>query len=151
MKVVRSASDIWQELDGQADIAHTLGLQFVSEDDATVTFAMNWTPDISQPGGVFAAASLYGLADIASTVAAMRIRPSGFMLAVDSSVHLLTNARGTVHARTRVLRAGRRSCVVTADLVGEGERQLAVVTTTFLPEQPQSDDTGPCGPTRRAD
>lgn len=89
---MRTAQEIWDSLAGRPDLAHTLGIRLVGEDQDGVIFALPWSPAVSQPSGVFAAGGLFALADIASTVAAMRARPQGFMLAIDSAVHLLSNS-----------------------------------------------------------
>jgi uncharacterized protein (TIGR00369 family) len=130
-----SAEAIWNQIAGSPDMAHTLGVRFHSEDAGGVSFALDWSPHVSQPGGFFSAAALFGLADFASTIAAMRVRKGGFMLAIDASIHLLSNARdGRVIARAHVVRSGRRTSVVTADIDHESRGLLAQTTITFMPE-----------------
>lgn len=53
-------------------------------------FQLELRPAISQPAGMFSAASLFGLADIAGTFLAMEhLAQELFPLAVQSNVHLL--------------------------------------------------------------
>ncbi|MGI5219119.1 PaaI family thioesterase [Nocardia carnea] len=119
-------------LGGRPDMAVTLGLAPVRGDDHEVVLSMEWRPELAQPTGVFSAASLFGLADIAGTFLAMRYVREGFPLAITSSVHLLGNTRsGTALATARLIKAGR-TVIRTDTMVTAGDVDLASVQTTYL-------------------
>ncbi|WP_285251276.1 PaaI family thioesterase [Pseudarthrobacter sp. fls2-241-R2A-168] len=120
---------------GREDIAVTLGITAVSGDSKSVVLRLALRPAISQPAGMFSAASLFGLADIAGTFLAMeQMLPDQFPLAVQSNVHLLGNVRsGTAEAKARLIKAGKTLIVTdtTVTSLDEG-RLLASVQTTYL-------------------
>jgi uncharacterized protein (TIGR00369 family) len=116
------------------DIAVTLGITPVSGSSEAVVLRLQLRPAISQPGGMFSAASLFGLADIAGTFLAMeQLLPEKFPLAVQSNVHLLGNTRqGTAEATARLLKAGRTLIVTDTTVTSLDGQLLASVQTTYL-------------------
>jgi uncharacterized protein (TIGR00369 family) len=90
--------------------------------------------EISQPAGMFSAASLYGLADISGTFLAMaQAVGAGFPLAVQSSINLVRNtAHGHATAKSTLVSAGRTLIVTDTRVVDDTERLLAAVVTTYV-------------------
>ncbi|MET4538445.1 uncharacterized protein (TIGR00369 family) [Arthrobacter bambusae] len=127
----------WNRLcSGRGDIAGTLGISPISGNKEEVVLRLDLHPGIAQPAGMFSAAALFGLSDIAGTFLAMEhmTLPGSFPLAVQSNLHLLGNVReGTAEARARLIKAGRTLVVTdtTVSTVGDG-RLLASVQTTYL-------------------
>jgi uncharacterized protein (TIGR00369 family) len=119
---------------GREDIAVTLGISPVSGDHESVVLRLELRPAISQPAGMFSAAALFGLADIAGTFLAMEhILPEKFPLAIQSNVHLLGNvSQGIAEARARLVKAGRTLIVTDTTVTSLDGRLLASVQTTYL-------------------
>jgi uncharacterized protein (TIGR00369 family) len=116
------------------DMAVTLGITPVSGNKESVVLRLQLRPAISQPAGMFSAASLFGLADIAGTFLAMEQLPlEKFPLAVQSNVHLLGNIRqGTAEATARLVKAGRTLIVTDTTVTSLDGQLLASVQTTYL-------------------
>jgi uncharacterized protein (TIGR00369 family) len=116
------------------DVTATLGLVPVSGNEHEVTLRMPLRREISQPAGMFSAASLYGLADISGTFLAMaQAVGAGFPLAVQSSINLVRNtAHGHATAKSTLVSAGRTLIVTDTRVVDDTERLLAAVVTTYV-------------------
>jgi uncharacterized protein (TIGR00369 family) len=116
------------------DVTATLGLVPVSGSEREVTLRMPLRQEISQPAGMFSAASLYGLADISGTFLAMaHVGDAGFPLAVQSSINLVRNtAHGNATAKSTLVSAGRTLIVTDTRVVDDNERLLAAVVTTYV-------------------
>jgi uncharacterized protein (TIGR00369 family) len=116
------------------DVTATLGLVPVSGNEQEVTLRMPLRREISQPAGMFSAASLYGLADISGTFLAMaHAGDAGFPLAVQSSINLVRNtAQGHATAKSTLVSAGRTLIVTDTRVVDDTERLLAAVVTTYV-------------------
>ena len=57
-----------------------------------------------------------------------------FMVGIDLHASMLANQQGgTIRARSRPVRVGRRVTVIQSSVYGEGDRLLAEVTTTHVP------------------
>lgn len=135
----RPAEEIWELLTtDRADMANTLGVRFLSEDPHVVRLSMDWSPELAQPAGLFSATALFGLADFASTMVAMRAIADGFPLAVGSDVHVLRNASsGRVIGEATLLRRGRRLLIARCTVTHPERGTLADVTTTFVVDSPE--------------
>ena len=58
----------------------------------------------------------------------------GFMVGIDVHASILSNQKGgTIVAESRVIRVGRRVTVIRTVVAGEGDKPLADVTTTHIP------------------
>jgi uncharacterized protein (TIGR00369 family) len=116
------------------DVTATLGLIPVSGNKHEVVLRMPLRREISQPAGMFSAASLYGLADISGTFLAMaQIDDGGFPLAVQSSINLVKNtAHGNATAKSKLVSAGRTLIVTETDVYDDADRLLAAVVTTYV-------------------
>jgi uncharacterized protein (TIGR00369 family) len=116
------------------DIALTLGLRPVRGDDESVVLRMPHSPSVGQPMGLFSAAALIGLADVASTHLCRRSLPAGaFPYAIQVSANLVANVReGDAIATSRLLKAGRAVCVAQALVHAEDGTLLASVVTTYV-------------------
>jgi len=125
----------YSTLGGQDDIAITLGLQPRFGDPTEVRLVMPLTPAISQPGGLFSAPALFGLADISgSTLAQYHAPADTFPLAVHASVHIVANtAAGSATSVSRLVKAGRRLIVTSTDVFDDTGRLLTKVDATFVP------------------
>lgn len=116
------------------DLAATLGLVPVSGDRRHVTLRMPLRQEISQPGGLFSAPALYGLADICGTWLAMQQVPEGkFPLAIGSSINVVRNTKqGSATATSTVVSSGRTLIVTETKVGDDDDRLLATVVTTYL-------------------
>ena len=124
-------------LRGRADMATTLRLEPISGSRDEVVLQMPWSAEVAQPTGVFAAAALFGLADVAGTFLAMEhVTKGGFPLAVGSNIHLVANTRsGSAIATARLLKAGRTLIRTDTSVVDQSGALLASVQTTYLNPQ----------------
>jgi uncharacterized protein (TIGR00369 family) len=124
-------NDFYSRVD---DVAAALGLEPVSGDDQEVSLRMPWRKEVSQPGGMFSAPSLYGLADICGTFLAMsKVEEGRFPLAVQSSVNLVGNTTGgNATARSTLIKAGRTLIVTDTKVRDDEGRVIATVITTYV-------------------
>lgn len=120
--------------DSESDMAITLGLEPIDGGPESVELRMKWTPQISQPGGLFSAPALFGLADISGTTLATYHVPEGlFPLAVQLSMSLLTNAKGgSARSRSTLVRAGRSLVVTSTEIFDDNDRRLSKVEATYF-------------------
>jgi uncharacterized protein (TIGR00369 family) len=116
------------------DVTATLGLLPISGNDREVVLRMPLRCEISQPAGMFSAASLYGLADVSGTFLAMaHVGSDGFPLAVQSSINLVKNtAQGDATATSTLVSAGRTLIVTETKIFDNAQRLLAAVVTTYV-------------------
>jgi uncharacterized protein (TIGR00369 family) len=93
---------------------------------------------VSQPTGLFSAASLFGLADVAGTLLAMNhTTGEGFPLAANSNIHLHSNTNaGYAVAIAKLVKVGRTLIVTETTVSSDAGKLLATVTTTYV--QPRS-------------
>lgn len=117
---------------GFEDITYTLRLAPSALTEDSMSFSMPLCDELAQANGMFAAAALFGAADIAGTFLAMQIYAEAgqFPLAVQSNVNFMSNSRsGQAIATARILRGGS-SVVVVEVQVADAEAK-ALVHTTF--------------------
>ncbi|EMQ98689.1 PaaI family thioesterase [Paeniglutamicibacter gangotriensis] len=117
---------------GFEDITFTLRLTPHAVTEDSMSFSMPLCDELSQANGMFAAASLFGAADIAGTFLAMNAYADAgqFPLAVQSNVNFMSNSKsGPAVATARILRGGS-SVVVVEVQVADAEAK-ALVHTTF--------------------
>jgi 1,4-dihydroxy-2-naphthoyl-CoA hydrolase len=118
-----------------------LGMQFDDAADAGAESVAKIViePHHCNPTGNVNGGVIISLADNLSTGAANRayFAKTGerrFMVGVDLHAVMLANQEGgTIHARARVIRVGRRITVVRTEVRGDGDRLLAEITTTHVP------------------
>src|SRR5664279_1038264 len=124
-------NDFYSRVD---DIGVTLGLRPVSGSPTEVRIRMPLTKAISQPGGMFAAPALFGLADITGTFLAMdQVEPGRFPLAVQSSINVVSNTKqGDAIATATLVKTGRTLIVTTTAVHDDQGKLLASVVTTYV-------------------
>lgn len=120
---------------GFDDIAVTLGLEPDAADGESICMRMRLTPTIMQAAGMYAAAAMFGAADITQTflsIAACAERGQ-FPLAVQSNQHYLANSKApSAIATARILRAGGSMVVTEVDVTDDEGRILMQATFTNL-------------------
>ena len=117
---------------GFEDITYTLQLTPHAVTEDTMSFSMPLCDELAQANGMFAAASLFGAADIAGTYLAMNAYADAgqFPLAVQSNINIMSNSRsGPAVATARILRGG--SSVVVAEVQVSDSAGKELVHTTF--------------------
>jgi uncharacterized protein (TIGR00369 family) len=142
------AADFFSEWDRfwaciDADIRITLGIEPVEGDEEHVVMTMPFKPEISQATGLFSAAALIQLADVAATwLCHLRLRalgaPEGTALAVQVSSNLIANTdRGSATAHARLLSAGRTVMVTQTEVRDDDGRMLMVQSVTHVVKAPK--------------
>ncbi|HSF64141.1 MAG TPA: PaaI family thioesterase [Paracoccaceae bacterium] len=116
----------------------TFGAAVVSVADGAVTLTAPLTDAVRQQHGAGHAGLTFALADTAAGYAALTLMPQGReVMTVEAKINLLAPALGdSLIARGRVLRAGRRLVVVTAEVaaVAAGrETVIALLQGTMIP------------------
>lgn len=119
----------------------TLGAEVLSVADGAVTLAAPLTAGVRQQHGAGHAGLTFALADTAAGYAALTLMPEGReVMTVEAKINLLAPALGErLVARGRVLRAGRRLVVVTAEVAAVAcgrETVIAVLQGTMIPVDP---------------
>lgn len=125
----------WNEFYAKVDdVAATLGLRPISGDSKQVRLRMPFHRSISQPAGMFSAASLFGLADISGTFLAMQqVEPGQFPLAVQAGINLVGNTdTGDAISTSTVVKGGRTLIVTNTLIHDERDRLLGTVVGTFV-------------------
>lgn len=117
-----------------SDMALTLGIEPIDESDDSVTLRLPHSPKVRQPTGLFSAASLFGLADVAGTLLAMNhTTGDGFPLAVQSNINLLSNtSEGAAIAIAKLVKVGQTLIVTETQVQSDRGKLLANVTTTYI-------------------
>ncbi|MBE6995264.1 MAG: PaaI family thioesterase [Ruminococcaceae bacterium] len=101
----------------------------VSPDEAVFTLEIR--PESRNPYGVVHGGALYGLADNAAGFAAHT--DGRFYVTQTGSLHFLrAQTEGTVRAHARVRHRGRTTCLISVDILGEGDKLLATGEYTFF-------------------
>ena len=116
----------------------TLGARLLSAGDGTCAIEAPIGPAVSQQQGLAHAGLTFALGDTAAGYAALtRIGEDHEVVTVEMKVNLLAPATGErLRATGRVVRAGRRVIVVTAEVValqGEAGRTVAILQGTMMP------------------
>ena len=131
----RSAWESFTADRGFDDIAVTLGLEPHAADGESIAMRMPLAQPIMQAAGMFAAAALFGAADITSTflsITACADRGQ-FPLAVQSNQHYLANSKAEAAIATaRLLRAGGSMVVTEVEVTDLEGRLLMQATFTNL-------------------
>jgi uncharacterized protein (TIGR00369 family) len=119
-------------------LMRTLGASLVRVDRGFVEISCPITPNVSQQHGLAHAGVTFALGDSAAGYTALTVLPEGSeVLTSEMSIHLLAPAKGLMlHARGRVIRAGRRLVVAAAEVYasdGTDETLVATMTGTMVP------------------
>lgn len=114
--------------------ARLLGLEFVGAERGSAAFALEWREELTRMEGIMHGGAIASLLDTAAAFAVLTLLPpGGRTVTVDLTVHFLRPAAsGRVEARARVLRDGRRVCVIAAEATDQTGVLIATATTTYV-------------------
>lgn len=116
-----------------------LGVRLLAVAPGAVTLALPYSDRVTQQQGGFHGGAMGALADIAGGYAALTVAPEGMeVTTVEYKINFLAAFQGgELQASGRVLRAGKRLIVTTADVVHvapDGKRSdCAVMQQTLVP------------------
>lgn len=110
-----------------------LGLEFVRAERGSATFALEVREDLTRMGGILHGGALVSLLDTAAACAVHTvIDADARTVTVDLTVHFLNSASdGRVEATARVLRRGRRVCILSVEARDEAAKIIAASTMTY--------------------
>lgn len=110
-----------------------LGLEFVSAERGTATFALEAREELSRMGGILHGGAVVSLMDTAAACAVHTLlEPGGRTVTVDLTVHFLSPATsGRVEARATVLRRGRRVIILNVEARDADDTLIATSTMTY--------------------
>ena len=113
--------------------ARLLGLEFVAAERGAATFALEWREELSRMEGLMHGGAVVSLLDSAAAFAVLTLlAPGQRTVTIDLTVHFLRPVTaGRVEARARVLREGRRICVITVEATDQAGVLIATATTTY--------------------
>ncbi len=113
--------------------ARLLGLEFVRAAHGVAVFALDAREELTRMGGILHGGAVVSLMDTAAAFAVHTLlEPAGRTVTVDLTVHFLRPASaGRIEARARVLRRGRRVCVLTVEAVNSAAEIIATSTMTY--------------------
>jgi 1,4-dihydroxy-2-naphthoyl-CoA hydrolase len=102
--------------------------------------AIDFSPALTQPQGLFHTGAILTLADSTASIAALTVTdpegtlaPDKFPLAIQLSVNLVRNTNhGRITSESQVVHGGRTTQVVETQVTDDEGRLLAKVTTTHL-------------------
>jgi uncharacterized protein (TIGR00369 family) len=122
-------------------LMQTLGARLIAAADGTCRIEAPILPGATQQHGAGHAGLTFALADTAAGYAALTLMPEGReVMTVEAKINLIAPAIGDrLQARGRVVKAGRRLTVVTAEvfaLKGGQETCIAILQGTMLPVDP---------------
>ena len=123
-----------QEALARVPYARHLGLEFVSAERGAATFALDWREELSRMEGILHGGAIVSLLDTAAAFAVMTVLPpGGSTVTVDLTVHFLRPvSAGRIEARARVLRDGRRLCVLQIEATDQLGVLISTATTTYI-------------------
>lgn len=120
---------------GFDDIVKTLGLKPHAADGQTLSMEMPLTDAVSQASGMYAAAALFGAADITGTLLAMTSYQDKkmFPLAVQSNQNYMSNTKDDkVISTARLLRGGASVAVAETTVHTKDGKPLMHATFTYM-------------------
>ena len=114
--------------------ARLLGLEFVAAERGAATFALEWREELSRMEGLMHGGALVSLLDTAAAFAVLTLlEPGGRTVTVDLTVHFLRPvSAGRLEARARVLREGRRVCIISVEATDHTGVLISTATTTYV-------------------
>ena len=116
-----------------------LGVRLLHAERGRVELALPYSEKVTQQQGGFHGGAMGALADIAGGYAALTVAPEGMeVTTVEYKINFLASFQGgELHATGRVIKAGKRIIVTTAELVhidDNGKRSdCAVMQQTLVP------------------
>lgn len=110
-----------------------LGLEFVRAERGAATFALDVREELTRMGGILHGGAVVSLLDTAAAFAVHTvIEPDARTVTVDLTVHFLRPASGgRIEAEARVLRRGRRVCILSVEARDGGAEIIATSTMTY--------------------
>jgi acyl-CoA thioesterase len=110
-----------------------LGLEFVRAERGAATFALDVREELTRMGGIVHGGAVVSLLDTAAAFAVHTvIEPDGRTVTVDLTVHFLRPASdGRIEATARVLRRGRRVCILSVEARDGNAEIVATATMTY--------------------
>jgi uncharacterized protein (TIGR00369 family) len=120
-----------------------LGVRLLSASEGMVELAMPYSDKITQQQGGFHGGAIGALADIAGGYAALTVMPEGMeVVTVEYKINFLANHQGgEIRATGKVLKAGRRVVVTSAEVVhidADGKSAPCAVMQQTLAPVPQT-------------
>ena len=111
-----------------------LGLEFVRAERGSATFALDVREELTRMGGIVHGGAVVSLLDTAAAFAVHTvIEPEGRTVTVDLTVHFLRPASdGRIEAHARVLRRGRRVCILSVEARDGSAEIIATATMTYF-------------------
>jgi len=117
----------------------SLGAELALVEHGRIEITAPVRPEFCQQQGFGHAAVAFAIGDTAAGYAALSVLPpGGEVMTAEMKINLLAPSSGRLRAEGRVIRAGRRLVIVTADVWGDGEgdgarRHVAVMQGTMIP------------------
>ncbi|HEX7312365.1 MAG TPA: PaaI family thioesterase [Pyrinomonadaceae bacterium] len=110
-----------------------LGLEFVRAERGAATFALDVREELTRMGGILHGGAVVSLLDTAAAFAVHTvIEPDARTVTVDLTVHFLRPASGgRIEAQARVIRRGRRVCILSVEARDESAEIIATSTMTY--------------------
>ena len=111
-----------------------LGFEFVRAERGAATFALDVREELTRMGGILHGGAVVSLLDTAAAFAVHTvIEPDARTVTVDLTVHFLRPASdGRIEARARVLRCGRRVCILSVEARDVNAEIIATSTMTYF-------------------
>ena len=111
-----------------------LGFEFVRAERGAATFALDVREELTRMGGILHGGAVVSLLDTAAAFAVHTvIDAEARTVTVDLTVHFLRPASlGRVEATARVLRRGRRVCILSVEARDEAAEIVATSTMTYF-------------------
>ena len=111
-----------------------LGFEFVRAERGAATFALDVREELTRMGGILHGGAVVSLLDTAAAFAVHTvIEPDARTVTVDLTVHFLRPASaGRVEATARVLRRGKRVCILSVEARDESAEIIATSTMTYF-------------------
>ena len=110
-----------------------LGLEFVRAARGSATFALDVREKLTRMGGILHGGAVVSLLDTAAAFAVHTvIEPDARTVTVDLTVHFLRPASGgRIEADARILRLGRRVCILSVEAHDDSAETIATATMTY--------------------
>ena len=127
-------SALLEETFRQVPYVRLLGVKFVSAERGSATFALEVREELKRMGGLLHGGAIASLLDTAAAFAVHTVlEPEKHTVTIDLTLHFLRPVTsGRVEARARVLREGRRVCIIVAEATDPTGVLTATATTTYL-------------------
>jgi uncharacterized protein (TIGR00369 family) len=111
-----------------------LGFEFVRAERGAATFALDVRKELTRIGGILHGGAIVSLLDTAAAFAVHTVlEPDGRTVTVDLTVHFLRPASsGRIEATARVLRRGRRVCILSVEARDDHAEIIATATMTYF-------------------